>query len=262
MTAGNWLTAAQTASLLRIGRTRLRLCGLPFVQVGHRRFYHRADVYAYEATARTNRRAATARRNFTTHGLSSHELYETWRGMMDRCHYGRSPRFECYGAAGIEVYAPWHDLATFIHDIEALLGPRPRGKTLDRIDGDGNYEPGNLRWATWEEQAANRGGVRDRAHCLCIFDCSSVPGLCPLQEIPWATVAAALHERRRRAREALVIPPLVMHVHTGRHSDCFACLAQDPFSVLAADVWSAHEHCAAAAGYSHRAHAPLGLFGL
>lgn len=54
------------------------------------------------------------------------------------------------------MYAPWIDNASrFVHDVAAEIGPRPDGYTLDRINNDGNYEPGNIQWATRKEQGNN-----------------------------------------------------------------------------------------------------------
>ncbi len=91
-----------------------------------------------------------------THGLSRHPLYGTWRKMRRRCENPVVKDYPNYGGRGIRVCPEWRDVATFIAWIEANLGPRPPRMSLDRIDPDGNYEPGNVRWATSAEQSANR----------------------------------------------------------------------------------------------------------
>lgn len=90
------------------------------------------------------------------HGHATHPLYRTWWNMIDRCENPACSAFDSYGGRGITVCAGWHDVAAFIGWIEANLGPRPPGKSLDRIDNDGNYEAGNMRWATPAQQARNR----------------------------------------------------------------------------------------------------------
>jgi hypothetical protein len=88
--------------------------------------------------------------------LRTHPLYGTWHAMIFRCHRSQDPGYENYGGRGIQVYEPWHDARTFVEWIGANLGPRPDGMTLDRIDNDGNYEPGNVRWADWSTQVRNQ----------------------------------------------------------------------------------------------------------
>lgn len=81
--------------------------------------------------------------------------YRAWDSLRDRCLNRRSPRYADYGGRGIAVCTRWRDsYENFLADV----GRRPSAQhTLDRFpNNDGNYEPGNVRWATKKEQASNR----------------------------------------------------------------------------------------------------------
>ena len=90
-----------------------------------------------------------------THGMKSHKFYDLWYQMLYRCENPACKDYRLYGARGISVHESWHDARVFIAWIEGHLGPRPRGHSLDRINNDGNYEPGNVRWATRLVQQGN-----------------------------------------------------------------------------------------------------------
>lgn len=98
---------------------------------------------------------ATGHRN-VRHGLAAHPLYRTWWHMLNRCENPRARQYPTWGARGIRVCERWHDLRLFVKDIEKHLGPRPAGMSLDRTNNDGDYEIGNVRWATPLQQARNR----------------------------------------------------------------------------------------------------------
>jgi hypothetical protein len=90
------------------------------------------------------------------HGYAYHPLYQTWNLMRDRCNNKKSKNYDNYGGRGIQVYEHWNAVTRFITNVIAEIGNRPHGHTFDRIDNDGNYEPGNIKWSTPKEQANNR----------------------------------------------------------------------------------------------------------
>lgn len=87
-------------------------------------------------------------------GLSTHEFYPTWRGMMWRCYRPKDSAYKRYGAIGITVCHEWHDFLTF--EAWALAQPREPGMTLDRIKNHLGYSPDNCKFSTLKEQQRNR----------------------------------------------------------------------------------------------------------
>lgn len=91
------------------------------------------------------------------HGLTGSPTYHAWSSMIQRCTNPRNPRFGDWGGRGVTVCARWLPRAGGSFDnFFADTGTRPEGLTLDRIDNDGNYEPGNCRWATRSQQQRNQ----------------------------------------------------------------------------------------------------------
>ena len=89
-----------------------------------------------------------------THGKSQSKEYGIWNAMKNRCYNNRVDRYQKYGGRGIAVCDRW--LESF-ENFYADMGPRPTPKhSIDRINNDGNYEPGNCRWATDSEQRRNK----------------------------------------------------------------------------------------------------------
>lgn len=78
--------------------------------------------------------------------------YHSWDGMIQRCTNPNNTHWSYYGGRGISVCDRWRVFANFLAD----MGDRPPHLTLDRINNEGNYEPGNCRWATRSEQQYNR----------------------------------------------------------------------------------------------------------
>jgi hypothetical protein len=83
--------------------------------------------------------------------------YNCWRKMRSRCNDPQNENYRYYGALGIKVCARWDSFSDFLDD----MGPRPSAQhSIDRIDAESCYEPGNCRWATISEQNRNRRTVR------------------------------------------------------------------------------------------------------
>ena len=86
-----------------------------------------------------------------------HKAYDRWFNMMRRCYEPAHHKFELYGGRGIKVDPAWHEFWAYY----AETGPQPNPDlTLDRLDNNGDYGPGNWRWATLKEQLANRRKYR------------------------------------------------------------------------------------------------------
>lgn len=89
-------------------------------------------------------------------GRAAHPQYDRWYSMVYRCTSPSAPEWHNYGGRGIRVHREWQDDPFAFYAYLDTLGPCPPGYSLERIDNDGHYEPGNIRWASAAEQFRNR----------------------------------------------------------------------------------------------------------
>jgi hypothetical protein len=102
------------------------------------------------------RREETSRR-FATHRKKNTRIYRTWRNMKTRCYNPKCKYFKDYGGRGIAICEEWmNSFESFFAYVSQLPHFGEEGRSIDRINNNGNYEPGNVRWATAKEQRANQ----------------------------------------------------------------------------------------------------------
>ncbi len=133
-----------------------------------------------------------------THGMSRSPEWNTWRAMVGRCTYEKNEKYHLYGGKGIKVHPAWLKFEGFIKDV----GLKPTSKhSLDRYPNPaGNYEPGNVRWATQTQQCRN---LRDQKRytafgkTLCMSEWAEEVGM-SVQTLSWR-----LHSEKQPIEQAL-----------------------------------------------------------
>lgn len=144
----------------------------------------------YGGSLRSGRSSSCGHLSRTKHGHAHrgkhHPLFDLWGAMHNRCRNPRANDYHCYGGRGIKVCDRWKDFQAFLDD----MGPRPSSKhSLDRYpDNDGNYEPGNVRWATPAEQAKNKRTTVMLTHggrTMCLLDWCRELGINQGSVHPW-----------------------------------------------------------------------------
>lgn len=148
------------------------------------------------------RRGEANKKRLTTHGMRHTPEYKAWCDAISRCENPKDPRFEAYGSRGIYVCEEWRNSFQAFYE---GVGNRPsKSHSIERVDNDKGYEPGNCRWATHREQSRNTTRTRllsAGGQTQCLKDWADELGCAP------HTITSRL-ERGWSVSEAVTAPPL------------------------------------------------------
>ena len=133
-----------------------------------------------------------------THGGSYYPEYASWAGMFDRCTNVENPSYRNYGGRGLSVCEEWEDFHVFLESV----GRRPTmAHSLDRIDNNIGYFPGNCRWATHKEQGRNR-----RTNHLMRYEGEHLPLICVAERSGISASSLSTRLRSGWTDEEAVLP--------------------------------------------------------
>ena len=143
----------------------------------------------------------------TRHGMSYSREYRAWHQMRERCFNHKNKSFGDYGGRGIAVCDQWRDFDRFYLD----MGKAPEGASLDRINNNADYAPGNCRWATREQQARNKRTTHwltFHGETKCLTEWAASLGIKP------RTLRARLDDHGWTVEKALTTPVLSSRTKT------------------------------------------------
>jgi len=110
-----------------------------------------------------NHGSPTGGTHYKRHGMVGSKIYNVWKNIKSRVYNKKDQYYYCYGGRGISMYPLWEESFTVFHKyIKENIGDKPsKNYSIDRINNDGDYEPGNIRWATPLEQSLNKTSGRN-----------------------------------------------------------------------------------------------------
>lgn len=135
------------------------------------------------------------------HGLSNSRIFKCWAAMISRCCSSSDKRYKNYGQRGIKVCDEWKGKTGFMAFYTwAIENGYQEDLTIDRIDVNGNYEPGNCRWITNKEQQNNR---RDTVYLEHDGEKHSLAEWCEIYNLPYRLVHKRYSYYKKGNREIL-----------------------------------------------------------
>lgn len=139
----------------------------------------------------------------TMHGMAHAPEYRAWRRILNYCYNEKTEHFQHYGGRGISVHADWvNDFQSFYTHV----GPRPSPRhSIDRIDTNGDYAPGNVRWATHSRQMRN---TRKTRYATIDGVTRPVADWCDIMGHKSSKIWARMNRHGMSAEEALLCPPM------------------------------------------------------